>query len=61
MGPLGEVLEAMTSLKRISLIQLGLEEGGDDVDPASLEQIISSLSSLPASEEVEITMLNKVR
>jgi hypothetical protein len=61
MGPLGEALEGLTSLKRISLIQLGLEEGGDDVDPASLEHIISSLSSLPALEEVELTMRNKVR
>jgi hypothetical protein len=61
MEPLGEALEALTSLKRISFIQLGLEDGGDDVDPASLEHIVSSLSSLPALEEVEITMHHKVR
>lgn len=51
--PLGEAVEALRSLRTISLNQLGLEEGeGEMISP---DHLVNSLSRLPMLEEVVIT------
>jgi len=60
MEALGESLEALTSLKKVSFNQLGLEQAVEDGQGAvSPHQIVSGLSNLPQLEEVVLTSRRK--